>query len=315
VKNNSRYAVLWDSGHLSVVDVADRDGTVEIRIQDQLVETVELNRINREYSLAGSEEKLAADRVADALLAAEEIKTAITEGSESVQILTENRRNNFSYGFSIPVSRLFDFDSIRDAQERESASQFLLSIMKWAAGSDWGGIGRVVFHISETELNALPEDQKKFWSRAIEAYPFITAAPIDTSSGEYVSVAWITDESESVENAVNIKMPKLRRGEMPLNFSNGVTMAIEVFLTVVPDSKETAGEAKRYFSRATSGLGELLTDINHKLTAPFKNETAALEAFQQGRYGIRQTLKTGLVKVGEYLRSLRLVRATVRISA
>lgn len=315
VKNDNRYAVLWDSGHLSVVDVQDRGGKVEIRIQNQLIETVDLNRINREYTLANSEERLAADRVADALLAAEEIKAAITEGSESVQLLTENRRNNFNYGFKIPVSRLFDLDSIRDAQERESASQFLLSIMKWAAGSDWGGVGRIIFHISEEELNALPEDLKKFWSRAVETYPFITSTPIVTASSDYVAVAWITDENESVENAVNIKMPKLRRGEMPLNFSNGITMAIEVFLTVVPDSKETAGEAKRYFSRATSGLGELLTDINHKLTAPFTSEAAALEAFQQGRYGLRQTLKAGLVKVGEYLRTLRLVRATVRISA
>ncbi len=312
-----KYAILQENG-LYITDVSGQDGWREIRVGSQLISKFQPSEVLKAANRQNQSNSLEVDNVVNALEFSNALRESLTQGSAAINALAQKHATAFDFGFRVPVSQLFNFESIRKDDERLAAAEFLLSIMKWAARSPWGQEGRIQFHITNAELTSLPTTAlKRFWSSAIENFSFISSEDLDMNSTISIPVIWMVNEEGSVPDAdaVNINMAQLERGQLPLSFAQGVIVPIEAFLTIVSDEEQSITGARKQFAQATSGLGSVFESFNQHVTTPFKTMLAALMALQRGQYSIGQRLKAHMVSISQYLQSMRMANSTVRMAA
>ncbi|MFT7637023.1 MAG: phosphomannomutase [Candidatus Omnitrophota bacterium] len=316
VADKGFYPVLWDHQHLSIVEVDGALGMVDVKVGSRIIQRFHKDTVLKELKNENSQKRLAVDNVADALLFVRDFKSSMQAADKALNLATQNGQRAFNFGFSVPISQLFNFESIQDAREQQASAEFLLSIMKWASNSNWGQAQRVQFFIADEDMQGLPTAKlKSFWSQAIEQNVFLSSEAIDYASSDYIAVKWLINGQDGNSQAININMSPLGRNQLPQHFLSGVTTALRIFYEVVPEAQTGLVDARAYFNQAQSGLGSLFAEFNDLLTFEFENQTQMLRAVQRGLYAPKQYLRAHVVKINEFLNIMRMAISTTRMAA
>ncbi len=309
------FPILWDSQHLSIVEVDGAEGMVDIKVGSKLIQHFNKSTVLERLNESSEQTKLAVDNVANILGVVHDFKYSMLEANQALNQATQNGKRTFNFDFGVPVNELFDFGSIQDETEQLTSAEFLLSIMNWAAKSSWGA-GKIKFHITNEDIVALPNAQlQEFWSKAIQKHTFLSSENLDYANSETIGVKWIVNGQAGHKQALNINMSPVSRGQLPQHFLSGITTALEIFYEVVPDSHIATVDAKAYFHQARTGLNRVFDRMNNQFTIGFDDPIQMLIAVQNGLYSPKQYLRSHIVSIDAFLRIMRIAISTTRMSA